>query len=97
MHKRKPTYPAAQQDVLRLINRSLKSVNLTKNSICNAGASKIAFALEVNQTVKSLKLAHNDIGDGGVGDPDAHACARHAPVLRVRARLRNLAPPQWGI
>jgi hypothetical protein len=53
------------QDVLRLVNKSLRTLNLSKNSICCKGAQKLASALEVNGHVKSLKLAHNDIGDDG--------------------------------
>lgn len=90
--------PAIHQDVLRLLNKNLKTLNLSKAGICSKGVQKLAGAmqcfvcqslfclalqscvrscdvlflatsagaLEVNSDLKSLRLAHNDIGDDGV-------------------------------
>lgn len=62
-------------------NRSLESLDVSENSMNGEGVRALVEALEVNDVLKALNLAHNDLsgrGGGGAGESEktARAIAR---------------------
>ncbi|XP_059206186.1 leucine-rich repeat-containing protein 71 isoform X2 [Centropristis striata] len=49
----------------RAANKNLMSLNLSFNSICDAGATHIAQGLRLNRSLLILSLSNNQIGDSG--------------------------------
>jgi Ran GTPase-activating protein (RanGAP) involved in mRNA processing and transport len=68
-------------DALRT-NATLKSLDLDRSRVGNAGAAALGVALRVNATLTSLAVAKNDIDDEGA--------AALAEALRVNATLTTL-------
>ena len=46
-------------------NTTLIELDLSSNYIANKGASTIAEALMVNNTLQKLNISYNDLSDGG--------------------------------